>query len=140
MLAIAVVFALALGGALLESIVWYRSQIAGLISSTKGDWQAGAVLLALFSSYAKKQIALVLASVLALLGLGLSLHAMKESSQAEIAGGAGFKLSFATFSPGICAFLTAGLIVLAVVWKDDKFESASPTGDTSSPTPPAPTP
>lgn len=47
---------------------------------------------------------------------------MKEASQAELSNAAGFKLSFASFSPGICAFLAACAIVLAVIWKDDKFE------------------
>lgn len=127
-LIVAVVFAASIGALLMESIVWYRSQIALLLGASKGDWQAGALLLALFSNYAKKQVALLIAAVMAMLGLGLSLHAMKRASQAEVAGSAGLKLSFASFSPGICAFLTAGVIVLTVVWKDDKFEAGAPSG------------
>lgn len=58
---------------------------------------------------------------------------MKEASQAELSNAAGFKLSFASFSPGICAFLAACAIVLAVIWKDDKFEASGPSQEQTAP-------
>lgn len=132
-LAVAAVFALGLGIVLVESMIWYRTAIGNLLPKAGEDWQSGAILLALFASYAKKQVALVIAAILAMLGLGLSLHAMKEASQAELSNAGGFKLSFASFSPGICAFLAACAIVLAVIWKDDKFEASAPSQEQPSP-------
>ncbi len=103
-----------------ESISWYRIQVEATLAATKNPLQ-DALILSIYTGFIKKLIALLIAGMLALLGLGLCLHALRNATTANAESQNGFKFSFSSVSPGVCAFLSATLIVITVVLSRDGF-------------------
>lgn len=103
-----------------ESITWYRDQVGATLANTTDPLQ-DALILSIYTGFIKKLIALLIAGMLALLGLGLCLHALRNATTANAESQNGFKFSFSSVSPGVCAFLSATLIVITVVLSRDGF-------------------
>lgn len=103
-----------------ESMVWYREQ-AGRIIASSSDPEMAALVLTVYTGFVKKQMALAIAGMLALLGLGLSLNALRNASTANAETPGVLRLSFSSVSPGVCAFMAATVIVVVVVTTRDSF-------------------
>lgn len=102
-----------------QSLDWYKVQTALVLARTD-DAVASALILAVYTGFMKKQLALSIAGMLALLGLGLSLRALRTASTAS-AEAASTRISLSSVSPGVCAFLAAAVIVVVVVTTRDSF-------------------
>ena len=80
---------------------WFRIE-AQRVLSTSSDPAMSALVLTVYTGFVKKLMALAIAGMLALLGLGLSLHALRTPSTASGEVGAGLRISLSSVSPGVC--------------------------------------
>ena len=107
-----------------ESMYWFRVQSDRVLAGSS-DPAMSALVLTVYTGFVKKLMALAIAGMLALLGLGLSLHALRTPTTASGEASGGFKISLSSVSPGVCAFLAATVIVVVVVTTRDSFGAPS---------------